>query len=56
MADGMGKIIRGPTLSSAHPGMAIIPASGAAICMCFLFLFFKYFHKVNLYEEAKRSS
>lgn len=38
MADGMGKIIRGPTLSSAHPGMGIIPASGVACAFYFYFL------------------
>lgn len=27
----MGKIIRGTTLSGAHPGMGIIPASGSCV-------------------------
>lgn len=44
MADGMGKIVRGPTLSSAHPGMGIIPASGAAACV-FYFYFLNTFIK-----------
>lgn len=48
MADGMGKIIRGTTLSSAHPGMGIIPASGAACVFFFLNKKKNYFHKVKL--------